>query len=85
VLANVLQLPGALEQKEQLGLQRRCSRVLIKAFQERIFVGLLENQLAAETARQASRETGLADADGSFNHDEAMRRRDGSLVCHVHR
>ena len=62
--------------KIQLRLQRRRARIPIEALEERILVGLLENQLAAEAARQASRKTGLADADRPFDDDQAMRRRD---------
>ncbi len=52
---------------------------LIEALQERILVGLLENQLAAEAARQPPGEAGLADADRPFDHDQAMRRWNGDF------
>ena len=73
VLADVLQLARALEQEEQLRLQRRRARVAIEALEERILVRLLQHQLAAEAAREPAREAGLADADRPFDDDETMR------------
>ena len=76
------QLARALEQEEQLRLQRRRARVAIEALEKRILVGLLEHQLAAEAARETPRETRLADADRTFDDDETMRG-SGDFVCHV--
>ena len=72
-LTHFLQLPGALEQEEQLRLKRRRARVLVEALQERILIGLLQDELPAQRLRQAARETGLPYADRSFDHDEFLR------------
>src|SRR5690606_7226447 len=75
VLADVLQLPCALKQEEELRLQRGRARVLVEPLEKRVFLRLLENELAPEAAREPPRETRLADADGSFHHDQTMWRR----------
>ena len=71
-LAQLLQLPRTLEQEVQLGLERGSARVAIEALEKRVFVVLLEHELAAEAARQPSRKARLADADRSFDDDIAM-------------
>ena len=85
MLANVFELARSLKQKEQLRLQRRCTRVAIETLEERIVVRLLENQLAAEALRQPSRQTRLADADRTFDDDKAVRRGNWGFLCHESR
>jgi hypothetical protein len=82
VLTDVLELARALEQEEELRLQRRGARIAIETLQERILSRLLQDQLAAETVREAAREAGLADADRAFDDDVAMRGRDGGFLGH---
>src|SRR6185437_14372138 len=70
VLTDIFELARALEQEEQLRLQRRRARVAVEALEERILVGLLQDQLAAEAAREPTGEAGLAYADRAFDDDE---------------
>src|SRR4030067_3601738 len=46
---------------------------LIEAFEERILLGALEQQIAAERQRQLLRQAGLADADRDFHHQVTRR------------
>ena len=69
-LANLLDLPSALEQEEQLRWQRRVAPILVEALEKRVLLGLLEDQLAREALREPLRETRLAYADRSFDDDE---------------
>src|SRR5690606_38559194 len=75
VLTNVFELSRPLEQEEELRLQSGCARILVEALEKRVLVRLLENEIAPEAARESAREARLADADGSFHHDQTMRRR----------
>src|SRR5690606_6517576 len=68
-LSNLLDLPGALEQKEQLRRQSGVFAIAIEALEKRILIRLLQNQLAREARRQALRQTGLADAYRSLHDD----------------
>src|SRR4030067_566483 len=59
---------------------------LIKAFEERILLGALEQQIAAERQRQLLRQAGLADADRAF-HDQLARgdaSRGGLVLLNAH-
>src|SRR5690606_7351876 len=56
VLADVLQLPCALKQEEELRLQRGRARVLVEPLEKRVFLRLLENELAPEAAREPPRD-----------------------------
>ena len=73
MLPDVLELTRALKQEEQLGLQRCRARVAVEPLQERILLGLLQYQLAAEAVRQPLREAGLADANWPFDDNQTMR------------
>jgi hypothetical protein len=75
LLPELLELARALEEKEELRREGCGARVAVEALEERILLGLLEDQLAAEALRQPAREVGLADADRPFDHDETMHRR----------
>ena len=70
-LTNLLDLSRALEQEEQLRRQRRTAPIAIEAFEKRVVLGLLEDQLAREALGQALREARLADADRAFDDDVA--------------
>ena len=63
--------------------QRRRAWIAIEPLEKRILLGLLENQFAAEAARQPPRQTGFADTDRAFDDDKAMRRGNGRLVGHA--
>jgi hypothetical protein len=49
------------------------SRIPIKLFQERVFLGLLKQQVTAETGRESLRKTGLANADRTLDDNKFAR------------
>src|SRR4030065_2371364 len=59
---------------------------LIEAFEERIVLGALEQQIAAERQRQLLRQAGLADADRAFHHQVARgdASRSGLVLLNAH-
>src|SRR6202022_3655282 len=71
--ANFLQLPSPLKQKEQLSLKCRCARILVEALEKRILIGLFQDELAAQRLPQATRQTGLADTNRTFDNNESVR------------
>ena len=73
MLADLLQLARALEQKEELRRQRRGARVAIEALEERILLACSRTSSLPKLLRETPREAGLADADRAFDDDEAMR------------
>src|SRR5690606_6583018 len=82
--ADRLDLPRALQKEEQRRRQRSVPAVAIEALEERVLVGLLENQLAREALREALREAGLADADRPLDDDEtrSVDRDDALAIAH---
>ena len=72
-LANLFQLPGPLKQKEQLSLKRRRARILVEALEKGILVRLLQDELAAQRLAETARQTGLANADRTFDDYESVR------------
>ena len=67
-LCEFAHLLHPLEQEGELGLQRIPRDVAIKALQEGIGLGLLEQELGAEVNGEPARQRGLADADWSFDY-----------------
>src|SRR4030067_2566699 len=59
---------------------------LVGAFEERILLGALEQQIAAERQRQLLRQAGLADADRAFHHQVARgdASRSGLVLLNAH-
>ena len=64
---------SALQQEIELGLQRVGAGVLVEAREERVVLGLLQQQLGREAVGEPARKRGLADADGAFDDDVAER------------
>jgi hypothetical protein len=56
----------------QLRRQRTHARVAVEAFEERIFRGLLEDELGLQAFGELARKAGLADTDRPFDRNEAM-------------
>ena len=71
LLRQGLHLLDALEQKEQLRLERVAEAVVVEALEEGVVVGLLKQQLGTELLSQAARKRALADADRTFDDDVA--------------
>ena len=76
MLAQLLHLPGALEQEIELRLERRRARIAVEALEERVVLALLEHEVAAEARGEPAREARLADADRALHDHEPVRRLD---------
>src|SRR5262249_27289561 len=59
----------ALEQEEQLRLEREARSIDVEVLQERVVVRPLEQQLGAERRRQQRRQRALAGTDRPFDGD----------------
>src|SRR5262245_30803663 len=79
-LANLLDLPRPLKQKEQLRGQRRVPPVAIEPLEKRVLLRLLEDQLTRKALRQPFREARLADADRTLD-DDVARPVERGRVC----
>src|SRR5258707_10941529 len=68
-LRELAQLADPLEQEKKLRRQGEARHVLVKARQERILLGVLEDQGRPQPSGEAPGEAGLADADRPFDDD----------------
>ena len=81
-LGHATHLALALEQEEQLGLERIARHVVVEAVEERVLGRLLEHQLGADAASQQVRQRRLAGADRPLDGDVAKSR---DTVAHAER
>src|SRR6266851_9486733 len=68
-LRELAQLADPLEQEKKLRRQGEARHILVKARQERILLGVLEDQGRPQPSCEALGEAGLADADRPFDDD----------------
>src|SRR5712691_5672438 len=80
-LRELAQLADPLEQEKKLRRQGEARHVLVKARQERILLGVLEDQGRPQPSGEAPGEAGLADADRPFDDDVVIfGKRHGRLA-----
>src|SRR5205085_11247458 len=75
LLEQLLLLPEAAEQEEELGLEGELVAVLVEAGEEGVLLDDLEDAAPAEALRQRAGERRLAHPDGTFDYDVPVPQR----------